>query len=113
MEPSPVKVLLDNCVPRPFAVLLVGHEVITAGKMGWADLKNGALLSAAGMKFAAFITVDRSLMHQQNRQDLPLPVILIRARDNKIESLAVWATDVIKLLGQDLQRRVYFVGLSD
>jgi predicted nuclease of predicted toxin-antitoxin system len=105
-----VKVLLDHCVPRPFAKLLVGHDVATCKERGWSDLKNGELLVRAAEDFGAFVTIDKSLAQQQNRQDLPLPVITIRVVDNRVETLASWASEVLKLLGQALQKRVYVVG---
>jgi tartrate dehydratase beta subunit/fumarate hydratase class I family protein len=54
-------VLLDHCVPRPFARLLVGHEVRTSRQEGWQDLSNGVLLKTAVAKFDVFVTVDRTL----------------------------------------------------
>jgi hypothetical protein len=56
-----VKVLLDECVDRRFALDLVGHEVTTVQKRGWSGIKNGDLLSLAEKEFDAFITVDRKL----------------------------------------------------
>lgn len=97
-------------MPKPFGKLLVGHDVVTCSQRGWADLKNGELLSKAAAEFDAFVTVDKALSTQQDRQDLPLPVVTIRVADNRVETLAAWAAEVLKLLGQALQRRVYVVG---
>jgi hypothetical protein len=54
-----VKVLLDECVDRRFAHDLVGHEVNTVPRRGWAGIKNGGLLALAEKEFDTFITVDR------------------------------------------------------
>lgn len=51
-----MKVLLDACVPRPLRKFLPDHLVQTAQEMGWGKLKNGALLQAAELEFAAFLT---------------------------------------------------------
>lgn len=75
--------------------------------MGWHELTNGELLEKAATAFDVMVTVDKSLLHQQSRADLPLPVIVLRATSNTIGSVAVLASDVLKLLGQALQRRVY------
>lgn len=64
-----------------------GHFVATAREMGWADLRNGALLAAAATKFDAMTTVDRSIRHQQNLMNLPLAVVVMRVRSNKFDSL--------------------------
>ena len=107
-----MRVLLDHCMPRPFARLLVGHEVQTARALGWDDLSNGLLLAkiAESGKFDVMVTIDKSLAHQQSTRDLPLPVIVIRTTSNAIDILAVSAPEVLKLLGQALQKRVYVVG---
>ena len=42
-----MKVLLDECVDRRFAHDLVGHEVNTVPRKGWAGIKNGELLRRA------------------------------------------------------------------
>ena len=60
-----MKVLLDACVPRPLRKYLPDHSVHTAQEMGWAQLKNGALLQEAESRFEAFITTDQNLRYQQ------------------------------------------------
>ncbi len=42
-----MRVLLDECVPRKLKHELKGHEVSTVPEMGWAGVKNGALLELA------------------------------------------------------------------
>ena len=42
-----MRVILDHCVPRRFKRLVAGHDVSTAYELGWASLKNGALLMRA------------------------------------------------------------------
>ncbi len=42
-----MKVLFDHNVPRKLRRFLPGHEIRTADEMGWAELSNGRLLSAA------------------------------------------------------------------
>ncbi len=43
----PVRVLLDEQLPRQLAPYLIGHEVRTVQQESWAGLQNGALLSQA------------------------------------------------------------------
>jgi hypothetical protein len=40
-----MRVLLDECVPRQLRRDLEGFDVKTVQEMGWAGVKNGALLS--------------------------------------------------------------------
>ena len=64
-----MRVLLDECVPRPLLRELSQHAVRTVPEMGWAGKRNGELLGlikSAG--FDAFITTDQNFEHQQNLQ---------------------------------------------
>ena len=55
-----MKVLLDECLPRKLKYDLPGHTISTAPEMGWAGIKNGALLRLAGTAFEVFITADQN-----------------------------------------------------
>jgi hypothetical protein len=93
-----VKVLLDECVDRRFAHDLVGHEVNTVPRKGWAGIKNGDLLALAEKEFDTFITVDRKLANQQDLTKLRIAVLLIRARTNRLEHIRPLATEMLKKL---------------
>jgi hypothetical protein len=82
-----VKVLLDECVDWRLARDIIGHEVKTARQMGWITVKNGELLSSAADAFDVFVTVDRNLQFQQNPETLPIAVIVLRARTNRLADL--------------------------
>ena len=56
-----MRVLLDECVPRPLSKLLPEHEVLTVQRMGWSGINNGELLGRAEGEFDAFITADKNL----------------------------------------------------
>jgi hypothetical protein len=62
-----MRVLFDQGTPAPLRTFLSGHEVVTAFEMGWAELSNGKLLSAAeAAGFAVLLTTDKNLKYQQN-----------------------------------------------
>jgi hypothetical protein len=61
--------------------------VVTVPEAGWAGRGNGDLLRRASREFDAFVTVDRGQVHQQNVRDLPLRILVLRARSNRLESL--------------------------
>ena len=46
-------------------------------ELGWAGLKNGALLAAADGVFDVFITTDKNLRHQQNLAKYNFAVVLL------------------------------------
>jgi hypothetical protein len=55
--------------------------------MGWSGIKNGELLRKAEPEFDCFLTVDRNLQFQQHITALSIAVLVMRARDNRIEAL--------------------------
>jgi hypothetical protein len=82
-----VKVLLDECVDWRLARDMVGHEVRTAGQMGWAGIKNGELLALASRQFEVFVTVDRNLAAQQDLSAFSIAVVILEARSNRLADL--------------------------
>ena len=65
-----MKILFDEDAPRPFRSHLPGHEITTVPEMGWAGVKNGALLDLAeGHGFEVLVTFDQNLQYQQNLID--------------------------------------------
>ena len=82
-----VRILLDECVDRRLAALIVGHEVATVPRQGWAGKKNGELLRLAAAEFDVFVTVDNNLPDQQNLQRHDLAVIVLLAQTNRLADL--------------------------
>lgn len=78
--------------------------------MGWAGTGNGALLGlAADSGFDALLTVDRGFAHQQNQDDLPLPVVIMLAASNRPDELRPLVPKVMDVLSGTLQRRVHHI----
>ena len=78
--------------------------------MGWAGTGNGTLLGlAAESGFDALLTVDRGFAHQQNQDDLPLPVVIMLAASNRPDDLRPLVPEAIGILSNTLRRRIYHV----
>ena len=105
-----MKVLLDECVDRRFARDLVGHEVTTVQKRGWSGIKNGDLLALAEKEFDAFITVDRKLSVQQDLTKFRIPVLLLRARTNRLEDIRPLATELFEKLHRATAGELTIIG---
>ena len=100
-----MKLLLDECVPQEFRHAIAGHDVYTVAYMGWSGVKNGRLLDlAAAETFAALITTDRNIPHQQNPATLPVAVVIIEADSNDVNDLNVMVPSLLMTL-QNLQPR--------
>jgi predicted nuclease of predicted toxin-antitoxin system len=82
-----MRILLDSCVSRRLASQLIGHEVWTTAEMGWADLDDGPLLNAMSGHFEVLVTVDKNLPKQQNLNNRPFAIIVLRAKTNRLDDL--------------------------
>jgi predicted nuclease of predicted toxin-antitoxin system len=82
-----MRILLDESLPRDLATLMSGRDVSTVRDEGRASVKNGQLLALAATKFEASITADRNLEFQQNLTKLPIAVVVLVARKNRVQGL--------------------------
>lgn len=90
--------LLDEDLPRQLGHELAGHDVPTVREMGWNGLKNGVLLRLASASgFEVFPTADRGIPYQQNVSALGLAVVVLAARDNKIDTIHSIIPDILSV----------------
>jgi Domain of unknown function (DUF5615) len=82
-----VRILLDECLPRPLARRFPGHNVQTVQDMGWAGKSNGTLLSLVVPHIDVFITVDRNLAFNDNIAELKVGVVVLHAKSNRLADL--------------------------
>ena len=83
-----MRILLDESVPGRFASLLTGHTSVTVQQRGWASIKNGKLLALAAGEFDVLLTADKGMEYQQNLATLPVAILIVLARSNRMEDLA-------------------------
>ena len=111
-----MRVLLDECLPRPLKRELPGHTIATVPEQGWAGQKNGALLRLAATRFDVFVTVDQNLTYQQNLQALAaetrLAIAVLVSPSNRLEALrplipsllehlkTIQPSDVVRIVAQ-------------
>ena len=93
-----MKLLLDECIDRRLANDLVGHDVRTVPQMGWAGIKNSALLTLAELEFDVFITVDRNLSFQQDLPKFNIAVLVLHATSNRLADLKPLAPKILATL---------------
>jgi hypothetical protein len=61
---------------------LPSHSVLTAKEMGWAELENGDLLSAAERDgFELMLTCDQNLSYQQNMAKRRIALIVLNTNN--------------------------------
>ena len=93
-----MRILLDESLPRTFALELTRHQVQTVQRQGWAGLKNGDLLRQAQHEFDAFVTVDRNLPFQQDLSRFSIAVIVLRAPSNRVADLRALIPQLLAML---------------
>jgi hypothetical protein len=92
-----VRLLLDECIPRPLGRSLVPHEVGHVTALGWAGTRNGRLLErmrSAG--FAGLVTVDRNLADQQDIPNSGVFVVVLISRSNRLDSLVRLVPELLR-----------------
>lgn len=95
-----MKVLLDENLPLDFRYFLTGHDAFTVSFMGWKGIQNGKLLTlAAANQFDALISKDAGIEYQHNLADLPVSVVLLRARTNALDDLITLVPSLLHALG--------------
>jgi predicted nuclease of predicted toxin-antitoxin system len=83
-----MKVLLDENLPHDLRRSLPGHEVYTVAYMKWAGIENGELLALAAQSgFDVLLTKDVGVGYQQHLVMLPVAVVVLRAKTNKLIDL--------------------------
>jgi predicted nuclease of predicted toxin-antitoxin system len=84
-----MKILVDESCPRKLRNDFgPEHEVRTVRDKRWLGKKNGELLKLmVDDGFELFVTVDRNLPYQQNLESLPIPIVVLCAKNNLRETL--------------------------
>jgi hypothetical protein len=78
--------------------------------MGWGGLKNGELLARATSQFDVLLTADQNLPYQQNLDRLPIAVVVIAAKNSRIETLRALVPRLLAALSSIQPRTLIHVG---
>ena len=83
-----MRILLDECVPKPLKREFADLNLETVREMGWSGTKNGALLKLMSKSgFSILLTSDRNLKYEQNLQQTGIAVIVMITRTNRLNDL--------------------------
>jgi hypothetical protein len=94
-----MRILLDECVPRPLKRELVDYEIRTVVEMGWSGRKNGELLRLMKQeRFTVLITTDQNLRYQQNLGQAGVAILVLVARSNRLPDLLPLVPNVLNVL---------------
>jgi predicted nuclease of predicted toxin-antitoxin system len=105
-----MRVLLDNNVNHRFGSLLIGHEVIHARALGWAELFNGDLISEAeAAGFQVMITADKQMQYQQNLRTRNISIIVLNSLMIVLADISHLAPQVQEILDAGPERGSFTV----
>jgi hypothetical protein len=108
-----MRILLDECAPRPLKRELAEYEIRTVVEMGWAGKKNGELLQFMNQEgFTILLTTDQNLRYQQNLQQVGVAVVVLVARSNRLPDLIPLIPDVRNVLNTIAPGEIIEVGGS-
>jgi len=106
-----VLILIDESLPQELVDHLHPLPARTVSEMGWAGLKNGALLRRAEVGLVtAFVTADQGLPYQQYLAQSTLAVIVLKARSNRLQDLLPLLSDLKQALSLVAPGQVFRVG---
>jgi hypothetical protein len=77
-----------------------------------AGLANGDLLRRTAGQFDVLVTGDRNLEYQQNRANLPVPVVILVAASNRLESLRPLVPELLRVLAGIGPGQIVHVGID-
>ena len=94
-----MRILLDECAPRPLKRELADYEIRTVVEMGWSGKKNGELLRLMSQEgFTILLTTDQNLRYQQNLQQAGVVVVVLVASSNRLPDLLPLVPDARNVL---------------
>ena len=76
----------------------------------WYSKKNGELLALADQLFDVLLTLDNNLPYQQNLNTTRIPLLIVRARSNRIQDLLPAIPECLAALARIKPRQVVRVG---
>src|SRR4051794_25193018 len=110
-----MKLLLDECVPRPFKFSqgTPEHPCMTVPEAGFGGKTNGELLKLVEGEFDVFVTLDKGVEFQQNLAGRKIAILLIRARSNRLNDLLPLVTDCHGAIARIQPGQVVRVGKTE
>ena len=107
-----MRILLDESVPGRLGALLTGHTSVSVQRRGWAGIKNGKLLALATGEFDLLLTADKGMEYQQNLSALPVSILVVLARSNRMEHLSLAVPLILETLQQMPPRTLRKIAVS-
>ena len=107
-----MRILFDECTPRPLLRELAGLNVAHVEDLGWQGRKNGVLLASMLEEgVTVFTTVDRNVPYQQNIPASGIVIVVLEAAKNRLADLRPLMANVRVILETAQPGQVYRTGV--
>lgn len=93
-----MRILLDENLDWRLERDLTGHDVASVPRIGWAGVSNGELIARAESRFDVLITMDAGLVYGMKMAEQKIPVIVLRARSNRLADTRPLMPKVLAIL---------------
>lgn len=90
-----------------------GFEVTTVTREGWRCASDRELLDKAEGEFAALVTIDKSMEHQQNLRRRNLIIVIVHVKNNLLTSYAELVEEIEVAIRGSRGGDVVHVGLKN
>ncbi len=107
-----MKILLDENIDIRFKNLFDNneHQVFTVRDMNWLGIKNGELLRLSqSNQFDILIAVDKNIPYQQNRENLPISIIVLNVKRNVLSRITPLYSLIIEIISKPLKKEIIVV----
>ena len=93
-----MRILLDENLDWRLSRSLPAHEVSSVPLIGWAGIKNGALLARASGQFEVLVTMDSAMVREHDLTRIDLIVVALRARSNRLADTQPLMPELLRVL---------------
>jgi predicted nuclease of predicted toxin-antitoxin system len=94
-----MRILLDENLDWRLSRDLLGHEVESVQRQGWAGIQNGvSLKKAEETGVEVLITMDGNMTFQPNLVDHRLKIVVLRARSNRLADTIPLTPKILQIL---------------
>lgn len=94
-----MKILLDENIDVKLKEEFPEFDISTVRNNGWTGIENGKLLELAIQNnYEVFITLDSNLKYQQNLTKYNLHILVIKAKDSRLNHLKLFTLKIKNLL---------------
>ena len=107
-----MRILLDESIPSRLEHCFPVTGLSASNVAGGLVIKKGKLLALAAGEFDVLLTADKGMEYQQNLSALPVSILVVLARSNRMEHLSLAVPLILETLQQMLPRTLRKIAIQ-